>query len=83
MTTNSTTVNNRIEKANKNELSNQLEQEQIHRNRVHIEDYQWGGGKGRIGEKIQGIKSINGAYKIDRGSLRIVWEMEKRKNLYI
>ena len=35
-----------------------------------------------MGEKIQGVRSINGRYKIDRG-LRIVWEMEKPKNLYV
>ena len=29
------------------------------------------------------ISSINGRYKIDSGRLRIVWEMEKPKNLYI
>ena len=28
---------------NKNELSKQLEQEQNHRNRDHLEGYQWGG----------------------------------------
>ena len=33
-------------------------------------------------EKVQGIRSINGRYKIDRGTLRVVWEMEKPKNLY-
>ena len=38
---------------------------------------------GRLGEKIQGISSINCRYKIDRGKLRIVWEMEKPKNLYV
>ena len=27
--------------------------------------------------KVQGIRSINGRYKVDRGRLRIVWEMEK------
>ena len=37
-----------------------------------MEGYQWGGGGGRIGEKVQGIRSINGRYKIDRGRLRIV-----------
>ena len=26
-------------------------------------------------EKVQGTRSINGRYKIDRGRLRIVWEM--------
>ena len=33
-------------------------------------------------EKLQGIRSINSRYKIDKGRLRIVWEMEKPKNLY-
>ena len=33
-------------------------------------------------EKVQGIRSINGRYKTERGRLRIVWEMEKPKNLY-
>ena len=40
-------------------------------------------GRGRIGEKVQGIRRINGRYKIDRGRLRIAWEMEKPKNLYV
>ena len=31
-------------------------------------------------EMVQGISSINGRYKIDRGRLRIVREMEKPKN---
>ena len=57
---------------NKNKLSKQLEQEQIHRNRDHMEGYQWGGGEGRMGEKVQGISSISGRYKIDKGRLRIV-----------
>ena len=68
---------------NKNELSKQLQQEQIHRNRDHMEGYQQRGGKGRMKEKVQGISSLNGRYKIDRGRLRIVWEMEKPKNLYV
>ena len=40
-------------------------------------------GRGEDGGKVQGIRSINGRYKIDRGRVRIVWEMEKPKNLYI
>ena len=48
-----------------------------------MEGYQWGGGGGRMGEKVQGIRSINGRYKVDRGRLRIVREMEKPKNLYV
>ena len=47
-----------------------------------MEGYQWGGAGGRMREKVWGIRSINGRYKIDRRRLRIVWEMEKPKNLY-
>ena len=36
-----------------------------------------------MGEKVQGLRSINGRYKIDRLKLRIVQEIEKPKNLYI
>ena len=35
------------------------------------------------GEKVQGIRSIIGRYKIERGRLRIVWELEEAKNLYV
>ena len=31
-----------------------------------------GEGKGQMGEKVQGIRSINGRYKIDRERLRTV-----------
>ena len=31
-----------------------------------------GRGKGKMGEMVQGLRSINGRYKIDRGRLRIV-----------
>ena len=34
-----------------------------------------GRGRGIMVEKVQGIKSINGRYKIDRERLRIVWEI--------
>ena len=37
-----------------------------------METYQQGGGRGKMGEKIWGIRSINGKYKIDRGRLKIV-----------
>ena len=43
-------------------------------------------GKGENGGnegKVQGTRSINGRYKIDRGRLRIVQEMEKPKNLHL
>ena len=36
-----------------------------------------------MGKKVQGIRSINDRYKIDRGSLKIVWETEKPKNLHV
>ena len=36
-----------------------------------------------MGEKLRGIRSIIGTYKIHRGNLRIVQEMEKPKNLYV
>ena len=56
----------------------------IHRNRGHIEVISGEGEEGRkMGEKVQGIRSINGRYKIKRGMLRIVWQMKKPKNLYI
>ena len=42
-----------------------------------------GSGRRRMGEKIQGIRSINGRYKIGRERLRKVWEVEKPKNLYV
>ena len=37
--------------------------------------------QGENGEKVQGISSINSRQKIDRGRLRIVWEVEKPKNI--
>ena len=43
-----------------------------------MESYQWGGAEGRMGEKVQGIRSIIGRHKIDRGMLR----MEMPKNSY-
>ena len=48
-----------------------------------MEGCQWGSGRGREGEKVQRIRIINGRYKIDRGRLRIVREMEKPKDLYV
>ena len=48
-----------------------------------MEGYQWGSGRGREEEKVQRISRRNGRYKIDSGRLRIVWEKEKPKNLYV
>ena len=44
-----------------------------------MEGYQQGGGGRRIGEKVQGIRSINGRYKIDRGRLRIVGKWRSQR----
>ena len=39
---------------------------------------------GRRGQGREwGERSITGRYKIDRERLRIVWEMEKPKNLFV
>ena len=40
-----------------------------------MEVYQQGGRGESMGGKVQGIRSIIGRYKIDRGRLRIMWEM--------
>ena len=57
-------------KKNKNKLSKQLEQEQNHKNGDHVESYQWGGEV--WGKKEQGIRSIIGRHKVERGRLRIL-----------
>ena len=38
---------------------------------------------GIMAKYLKTNKCINGIYKIDRGRLRIVQEMEKPKNLYV
>ena len=35
-----------------------------------MEGYQLGGGMGEMGKKVQGIRSINGRYKIGRGEIK-------------
>ena len=60
MTTNSQLSTTKPKNKNKNELSKQLEQEQNHRNGDHMEGYQWGSGRGKEGEKVKRISSING-----------------------
>ena len=59
MTTNSQ-LSTTEPKTKKNKLSRQLEQEQNHRNGNHVEGYQQEEVGGRMGEKVQGIRSING-----------------------
>ena len=44
----------------KNKLSKQAAQEQNHRYGEHLEGYWLGGGRGRMGEMMQGLRSIIG-----------------------
>ena len=74
MTTNSQ-LSTTEPKKQKQKLSKPLEQEQNHRNGDHREGYQQRGGGGEWGGKVQGVRSINGRYRIDRGRLRLAWEM--------
>ena len=69
-----TVINDHTLNKNQSKLGKQLKQEQKqnHRDGDHMEDYQQGVGWGRVEEKVQGIRSINGRHKIDRGRLRIV-----------
>ena len=53
------------------------------RNRIIGMKITWRVISGEVGGGEWGIKSIIGRYKIDRGRLRMVWEMEKPKNLYV
>ena len=51
MTTNSQLSTTKPKKKKKNKLCKQLEQEQNHRTRDHMEAYQWGRGWGEWGKK--------------------------------
>ena len=42
-----------------------------------------GRGRRAMGGKVQGIRSIVGGYRIDRGLSGIAWEVEKPKNSYV
>ena len=58
MTINSTTKPKKNK--NENKLSKQLEHKQNHRNGDHMAGYQQRSGRGKEGEKVQRISSING-----------------------
>ena len=61
MTTNSQLSTTEPKKnKNKNKLSKYVEKKQIRRNRDHMEGYQQGEKGGRMGAKVEGIRSING-----------------------
>ena len=81
MKTNSQLPKKQPKKQKQKQTKQTLEQEENHRNGDHMEVYQWGRWIMRV--KVQGIRSINGRYKIDRQRLRIVQEMQKPNNLYI
>ena len=67
---------------NKNKLSKQVEQEQNHKNGDHMKGYQQGGGRGRMAEKLQGIRSIIGRYKIERVRVKNgIWNGEFKELL--
>ena len=59
----------------KQKLSKQLGQEQTREMEITWRVISWD-GEGKNGRgNVQGIRSINGRYKIDRGKSRIVWEI--------
>ena len=84
MTTNSQVSTTEPKKTKtKNKLSKQLEQEQNDRNGGHMEGYQWGRGRGDNGGKVTGNKKHKWQVENRQERLRLVWEMEKPKNLYV
>ena len=68
MTTYSQLSTTKPKNKSKNKVDKQPEQEQNHRNEDHMEGYQRGGGAGRMGQKVQGIRSTNGWHKIGGGN---------------
>ena len=81
MTTNSQLSTAEPKKQKQNKLSKQPEQVQNHKYGDHLQGYQLSGERGRLGEMVQGLRSIIGRYKTEQGMLRIVQEMEKPKNI--
>ena len=54
----------------KNKTHKQAEQKQNHRYGDHLEGYHWGGGRGRIKEKVQGLGRINRQVQNIQGNVR-------------
>ena len=52
-------INSQLSTIKSKELSKQAEQKQNHRYGDQLKAYQLGGGRGRIGEKMQGLGSTN------------------------
>ena len=55
---------------NKIKLSKQLEQEQNPRYGNHLDGYQLRGGRGRMEEKAQGVRTINGQVQNRQGDVK-------------
>ena len=70
MTTNSQLSTTEPKNKSKNKLSKQLNRNRM-KWRLHG-GLSVGRKSGEMGEKVQGIRSINGRYKIDNGRLRII-----------
>ena len=75
-------INAQLSKIESKKPSKQ-EQEQNHRYGDHLEGYQLGWERGKMGERCKEKEVQIGRYKIDKGMLRIIQEMEKPKNLYV
>ena len=69
------TTNSKLSTTEPRKQKEKLNKQQ-ERNRITEIEITWrvisGEEEGRMGEKILGIRSMNGRYKIDRGKLRIV-----------
>ena len=75
------TTNSQLQLNLKNKLSKQ-EQEQNHRYGDHLEGYQLGWERGKMGERCKEKEVQIGRYRIDREMVKTVQEMEWPKNLY-
>ena len=67
MTTNSQLSITETKKQKQKQTMQTTRTGQIHRNSDHMEGYQQGGRGQRMGEKVQGTRSINGRYTIRWG----------------
>ena len=48
-----------------------------------MEGYQWGEGGEKMGEKVWGIRSTNGRYKIDRERLKKWYRKQRTQRTYM
>ena len=77
------TMNSQLSKTKPKETNNKKTQaNNQNRNRITEMEITWrviSGEKGAMGEKVQGIRSVNGRYKIDRGILIIMGNGEAKE----